>query len=96
MSPPPLHCLFDKALWSRERDGVDLPAQGAQGAVTISVTRAGLAALVAKDRSEVSADAALSLLQAHSEVVGRAAQTSYDQEPRTVIIIDYADIERAL
>lgn len=96
MTGPALHCAFERVAWSRETDGADIPAHAGTVPATVRVTRAGVAAIVAKDSSEISADEALGVLRAHSALIARVAQACFDREPGPTVTIDYDDIERAL
>lgn len=72
------------------------PADGGDGPVVVAVTRAGLAALDRKDRSEISAEQALALFAAHGDLIARIALDAHRRSPAAGITIDYPDIERAL
>ncbi|KRB90291.1 MULTISPECIES: hypothetical protein [unclassified Sphingomonas] len=82
------------AVWVRDGDGISIPAHGPAGSLSIFVTRAALAAVVGKDRSEISAETARSILEDHQAAIGRVAQRQHARAPRSATLnIDYAEIE---
>lgn len=88
-----LHCSVGEAEWAREQDGVRFTAHDGGSIVAVHVTRAGLAALAAKDQSEISAQEGMELFRAHADRISVIARQSYAREPRAILIIDYAEIE---
>lgn len=91
---PDLFLDVADAVWVRDGDGISVPARGPAGGLSIFVTRAALAAVVGKDRSEISAETARSILEDHQTVVARAAQRQYARVPGSATLnIDYAEIE---
>lgn len=94
MTTADIHLHLADALWIRDQDGMSVPARGPAGELSIFLTRAALAAVVGKDRSEISAQAARAILETHSGAIAAVVLREQARLPRSALSIDYREIER--
>ncbi|ARR52633.1 MULTISPECIES: hypothetical protein [Sphingomonadales] len=80
--------------WATDEDGIRVQGRSAEGPFTVLITRAGLAALVGRDRCELSASMAWTLFERFSAKIAALIEREHAARPASSIRIDYADVER--
>ncbi|MFC0306708.1 hypothetical protein [Rhizorhabdus histidinilytica] len=81
------------ASWAMDEDGIRLHGRSAEGPLIALITRAGLAALVGRDRCELSAGMAWALFERFSARIMELIDREYAARPASSIRIDYAEVE---
>lgn len=82
------------ASWAVDEDGIRLRGRSAtKGPFTVLITRAALAALVGRDRCELSAGGAWALFERFSEKILELIEREHIARPTSSIRIDYAEVE---
>lgn len=82
------------ASWDTDEDGIRLRGRSAEGPLTALITRAGLAALVGRDRCELSAGMAWALFERFSAKIVELIEREYAARPASSMRIDYFDVEK--